>query len=77
MNDENTNVTIRSLQQALKAHSVVRREAPTFSLDKRHTNGGEVVSLTRRLPINPSGWFLVFISVRGWVDPMAIVQLKG
>jgi hypothetical protein len=28
-------------------------EAPTFSLDNRFTDGGEVVSFTRRLPFTP------------------------
>jgi hypothetical protein len=34
-------------------------------LDNRLTDGGEVVSLTRRRPIYAPGRFLVLISVRG------------
>jgi hypothetical protein len=52
-------------------------EAPTFSPDNRLTDGGEVVSLTRRPPFTPPGRFLVLISVRGWIDPRAIVRLEG
>jgi hypothetical protein len=43
----------------------------------RLTDGVEVVSLTRRPPFTPPGRFLVLISVRGWVDPRAIVRLEG
>jgi hypothetical protein len=42
--------------------------------DNRFTHDGEVVSLTRRRPLPPRR-FLVLISVRGWVDPRAIVRL--
>jgi hypothetical protein len=42
-------------------------------LDSRLTDDGEVVSLTRRRPLP----FLVLISVRGLVDPKAIVRLEG
>jgi hypothetical protein len=38
--------------------------------------GGEVVSLTHRLPL-PPGIFLVLIFTRGWVDPRAMVRSKG
>jgi len=37
---------------------------------------GKVVSLTRRSPL-PREINLVFISVRGWVDPRAIVRPEG
>jgi hypothetical protein len=49
-------------------------EAPTFS-DIQLTHGGKVVSPTRRTPLTPEN-FLVLISVRGRVDPRAIVRLE-
>jgi hypothetical protein len=39
-------------------------------------DGGKVVSLTHRPPYHQQ-MLLVFISVRGWVDPMAIVRSEG
>jgi hypothetical protein len=38
-------------------------------LDIWLTYGGEVVSLMRQLRPTPQKWFLVLISVRGWVNP--------
>ena len=38
--------------------------------------GGRVVSLTHR-PSLPQAIHLIFISVRGWVDPKAIVRPEG
>jgi hypothetical protein len=46
-------------------------------LDNRLTDGAEVVGLARRpAALYPTGRFLVLISVRGLVDPKAIVRLE-
>jgi hypothetical protein len=63
----------RSRNYALKYVTTTLR-LPHF-LDNRLTDGGEVVSPTRR-PLLPPGRFLVLIYVRGWIDPRAIVRLE-
>jgi hypothetical protein len=50
-------------------------EAPAFT-DIRLIDGGKVVSPTCRPLFTPPGSFLVFIFVRGLVDPRAIVRLE-
>jgi hypothetical protein len=60
----------------VKAHRVLRRRGSHIFLDNWLTDGGEVLSLTPRSPFTP-GRFLALISVRGLVDPGAIVRLEG
>ena len=51
-------------------------EAPRISRYPAREDG-KVVSRTHRLPLPPQKIPLVLISVRGWVEPGAIVQPKG
>jgi hypothetical protein len=72
-----------SLLQAVEAPRFARGRGShiTYKFDKRLTDGGKVVSLTRRLPFTPRYLFflrfLVLISVRDCVDSRGIVQPKG
>jgi hypothetical protein len=54
----------------------VRRRGSHIFPDIRLTDGGEIGSLTCRLPL-PSGIFLVLISLGGWVDIWDTVDLEG
>jgi hypothetical protein len=54
-----------SLYQAMEAHRGCETLRVPQYLDKRLTDGGKVVSLTRRPRFTPPGRFLVLISVRG------------
>jgi hypothetical protein len=59
------NSRYRKVRKKVEAIPVTDREdveAPTFSLDNRLTDDGEVVSLTRRPPFTPSGRLLILIS---------------
>jgi hypothetical protein len=46
-------------------------------LDARLTNGGEIISLTRRPRFTPQKDPLVLIYIRGRVNPRATVRLEG
>jgi hypothetical protein len=48
--------------QAAEARKVVRHRGFHISLESQLTDGGEVFSLTRRLPVTLPGRFLVLIS---------------
>jgi hypothetical protein len=61
----------------VKAHGVVRRRGShIFSRQSAHTwrQGCQPYAPAA---LYPPGRFLVLISVRGWVDPRAIVRLEG
>jgi hypothetical protein len=47
-----------------------------YFLDNRLTMAVRLSALRAGRTLSP-GWFLVLISVRDWVDPMAIVRLEG
>jgi hypothetical protein len=61
--------------QALTGPEVSRR-LRLLDLRQSAHEGGKVISPTYRSPL-PQETFLVLISVRGWVDPRAVVRPKG
>jgi hypothetical protein len=81
--NENTCCTLFWYYKKGKAIPVTGRGGPQgretsrlpHFLDNRLTDGGEVASLTRRHPL-PPGIFLILNSVRGRIDPRAIVRLE-
>jgi hypothetical protein len=74
--DESKKVKVKlSLQQAVEAHRIVRRRGSHIF----HTIGSQMAVRLSALRADhplPSGRFQVLISVRGWVDPKAIVRLE-
>jgi hypothetical protein len=72
MNIEESCVKVKlSLLQAVKAHRVVRRSRLPQFLDNRLTDGGEVVSLTRRPPFTPQedSWYSFLLEAESTPGP--------
>jgi hypothetical protein len=61
-----------SLQQAVETRRDTRSRVSHF-LDNLLTDGGLLSVLRSGYPLFP-GRFLLLISIRGWINPMAIVQ---
>jgi hypothetical protein len=51
--------------EAMEAHSGYETLRVPHYLDNLLTDGGKIVSLTRRPPFNPPGRFLVLVFLRG------------
>jgi hypothetical protein len=66
----------QSLQQALEVHRIVRRRGSHIFWTVNSQMAVRLSALRAGRPL-PPGRFLVFISVRSWVGPRAIVQLEG
>jgi hypothetical protein len=65
-----------SLKQDVEAHRVVRRRGRHISYKIGSEMGVRLSAIRAGRPL-PPGRFLVLISVRGRVDPRAIVRLEG
>jgi hypothetical protein len=59
-----------------QTHKLAEDWGSKISRQSTH-EGGKVVIPTHRPPLTPQELFLVFICVRGWVNPRAIVRPEG
>ena len=78
------NVTIKRVIKNGKSIPLQAWSGPEGSMKLRFPDylttaqdGGKVVSFTHRPLFTPQEIFLVHISVRGWVDPKAVVRSEG